>query len=405
MELVGMNIHHRWHTSGSPPQRSDCTIIRANRGWIIPNRNTWNINERVWMAASSVNIFSRVEKFQILSLLESKEADIHYRYRKKGIITTPAAIMRITNANIDFGWCDVGDRNLIEGCLLSRSPSIYHTLQLLLRHGATFPYHNSHNSSNSNSKSERSNTNKIPTASTVSRHCSLVTTALVDGDARLARTILHMPKGTWYDDAGPIVAQQDSLKWSDVTLFASSSSEYNPLHLSGFGRTVGVDENQTQWPIITSDDLRCVGRSDSAMYAIPWMVWAYGMDPNVVPMISTMNQHYLTLPAEIITECPYAINEIVDLLDPSDYNPHCKYSASTGDPIHEPLYINKDCKWIGARVVDIAYVRIPYQYDNSTSANSCHHHICVRVSPISYSPMFDGMYVGAVFCCRCCSFF
>jgi hypothetical protein len=277
-------------------------------------------------------------------------------------------------------WRDlIGGRGLIEGCIFSHSPSTYHTLKLLMKMNCAVP------------------STKPMTPSIYWR--GIVSSAFAIEDARVARIILYMPKDSWFEDNGTVEQATAILKWSDLTVPTFTGTRTgNPIHLGGLGRTVGVDENQTKWPVLSHEDLQWAAISGSAMHLMPWMIYAYGMDPNVVPMISTMNQHYLTLPTEIITECPYAINEIVDLLDSSGYNPHtCEYVPVTGDPIHEPLYINKDCKWIGARIIDIARVPVPHgslsvtNTSSDVSLSSPTTHLLVRVAPLAYSPMFDGM--------------
>jgi hypothetical protein len=151
----------------------------------------------------------------------------------------------------------------------------------------------------------------------------------------------------------------------------SIESQTSAVIACGMGRTIGMDGG-ADWPIITQPTVSISSWTEAAVYLLPFLVWAYGVDLNEFTVLAPMTH----ATAELLTECPYPIGSVVEMADGLGYKSSSDFDPLTGHTIFNALYITDQCEWVPMRVIDCA--RSP--------ANGL---LCVRLSGLKFSNVYD----------------
>jgi hypothetical protein len=346
--------------------QSSCGIIRPSRSFVIPGSNghsragfgyawsTWTIDEQLWMRCATqwYPMGTRV-----------KRADSDRSVAWDTLISSKIKPLLEAKANPNYSY---RGRTIFEATILSRSSYTYAIIGLLQEYGCTYPL--SHQLLVENSRR------------------GLIETAMADPDPRIPRLILHAPLlSPWYrkDDPNHGRISYEFHQWSRLPEPALLSDGYdekfNPWRstsaviLGGMGCTVGVDGG-SNWPQITNHAITIAAFEFRTEHILPWLIWAYGVDIKRVTRLTTTE--YWTSELWSLISPKWSMNQLIEYLDCNGFNESSKHDTKTGDPLPQPLYCNNESKWIGGRIIDVA--RSPVT-----------NRICIRVTPIKYSTLFD----------------
>jgi hypothetical protein len=229
-------------------------------------------------------------------------------------------------------------------------------------------------------------------------HCrDMITIGMAFLRPDICRVLLQAPAMAWQRSLAhvPSDSKKEPEEWQKLPppVLSSLALSNFPQAMTipactyaGMGRTMGVDGGP--WRAhITREAVEVASVTNGAIHLLPFLIFAYSIDIEtltILPPATNAEAH-----PDAVANSPWPLNTLMEHRDPDGYNQAALWNENTGDAIHRPLRVTTSSRHIPCRIIDIA----PSIDDGKT---------CVKVTNLSFGPVFDEWFVVANLTIRSC---